>query len=301
MIPIEKNWKGVHWIIITTILNPVNTLNLFSNNCIKIQKMPVKISIITVCYNNKYGLEKTIHSIKDQTYKEFEFIIIDGASTDGTLDFIVENKHYISTWISEKDNGIYHAMNKGILLAKGEYCIFLNSGDCLANNKVLENIVDHLIEEDIIYGNVIKVKPHYRRLIKYSSVLSLYDFYRTTAAIHHQASFIKRELFEKYGLYREDLKINGDWEFFFRMIIIEQVKTKYFDMVISVVDGSGLSNNMKKDNPLRLNACKDKENILKSNFPEYILTDYQKLDHILSHCSFFQRIINKTAYFRLKK
>ena len=263
--------------------------------------MPVKISIITVCYNNKNGLEKTIHSVKDQTYKGFEFIIVDGVSTDGTLDLIEKNKQYISTLISEKDNGIYQAMNKGISLAKGEYCLFLNSGDCLANNKVLENIFNPSNEADIIYGNVIKVKPHYRRLIKYSSVLSLYDFYRTTAAIHHQASFIKRVLFQKYGLYREDLKINGDWEFFFRMIILEQSKTKYVDMVISVVDGTGISNNMKKDNPLRLIASKDKENILKSNFPVYILFDYQKLDKILSHTSFWQRIVNKINYFKFKK
>ena len=263
--------------------------------------MSVKISIITVCYNNKYGLEKTIESVKTQTYKEYEFIIVDGASSDGTLDLIAENKRYISTWISEKDNGIYQAMNKGILLAKGEYCLFLNSGDYLANNKVLENIFNPSSEADIIYGNVFKVKPHYRRLIKYSSTLSLYDFYRTAAVIHHQASFIKRELFEKYGLYREDLQINGDWEFFFRTIILQKVKTNYIDRVISVVDGTGLSNNMKIDNPLRLKALKDKEDIFRLNFPEYILADYQILDKTLSHTSFLRRIVNKIAYFRMKK
>jgi len=263
--------------------------------------MSVKISIITVCYNNKCGLEKTIESVKTQTYKDYEFIIVDGASSDGTLDLIAENKSYITNWISEKDTGIYQAMNKGILLAKGEYCLFLNSGDYLANNRALEYIFNPSTEADIIYGNVIKVKPHYRRLIKYSAALTLYDFYRTTAAIHHQASFIKRELFEKYGLFREDLQINGDWEFFFRTIILQTVKTNYIDRVISVVDGTGLSNKLKKDNPLGLHASKEKDSILKSNFPEYILADYQKLDKILSHISFLQRIVNKIAYFRIKK
>jgi len=277
----------------------------------------VKLSIITINYNNAEGLQKTMGSVITQTYRDFEYIVVDGGSTDNSCQVLKDTCQLVSDqtsfkgkaevngivvrWISENDSGIYNAMNKGIGLASGEYCLFLNSGDCLAGDNVLQVVFDGSYDEDIVYGNAVKIKPHYRRLIRYSPVLTLYDFYRTVAAIHHQACFIKRELFQKYGMYREDLEINADWEFFFRVIILEKVKTKYTDKVICIADGTGLSNTLKKGHSLSLQASDAKEKILKTYFPEYILADYKKLDELLTRTSIMGRICRKMEYFRLRK
>jgi len=254
-----------------------------------------------VNFNNAEGLQKTIQSINSQTFKDYEFLIIDGGSTDASVDVICKYHTLLNYSVSEPDNGVYHAMNKGILKATGEYCLFLNSGDILANNKVLESVFDKVIDEDIIYGNAVKVKSHYHRLIKYTPDLSLYDFYRTTAAIHHQATFIKKELFVSYGFYREDIKIIADWEFFFRVIIQNKVKTKYIDLTVCVFDGIGLSNVLKATDPDRILASQEKETILKKYFPDYILADYKKLDALLSHRSCWQKLLNRISYFSIKK
>lgn len=202
-----------------------------------------KLSIITVCYNNKSGLQKTLESVKRQTYKDYEYIIIDGGSTDGTVELIKENEAYIDYWVSEKDNGIYNAMNKGIQVAKGEYCYFLNSDDCLATPETLEKIFKKVKDDpDIIYGNLAILKNgklHF--FVKMSSHLDSYSFYRKQIAIHHQASFIKRDLFDKYGFYNEEIKLISDWVFFFQMVIIHHVKTQYINRVFAVFLAGGES------------------------------------------------------------
>ncbi|MDD4969940.1 MAG: glycosyltransferase family 2 protein [Paludibacter sp.] len=261
----------------------------------------VKLSIITINFNNAFGLQKTIQSIIEQTFTDFEFILIDGGSTDSSLDVIKENHSIINYSISESDGGIYPAMNKGILKATGEYCLFLNSGDCLADNNILYDVFKQIDCEDIVFGNAIKIKPHYRRKIKYPPTLTLYDFFKTDAVIHHQASFIKRELFDKQGFYREDIEVIADWEFFFRTIILNEVKTKYIDRIICAFDGIGLSNTLTVNNPKRIKADQVKISILKSNFPAYILEDYKQLDKFLSHRTYWQKITKKISYFRIKR
>ena len=111
----------------------------------------MKLSIITVNLNNKTGLEKTVKSVCSQTFEEFEFIIIDGGSTDGSLDIIKRYEDNISCWVSEQDKGVYNAMNKGIKMAKGEYLQFLNSGDSLINSDVLNKVFKENKTEDIIF------------------------------------------------------------------------------------------------------------------------------------------------------
>ena len=111
------------------------------------------ISIITINYNNASGLEKTIRSVVEQTYNEYEYIIIDGASLDKSKEVIQEYQRYIDFWCSEKDSGIYNAMNKGIQKASGEYLLFLNSGDVLHNSAVLAAIHGFLSVQDILYGD----------------------------------------------------------------------------------------------------------------------------------------------------
>ena len=103
----------------------------------------MKISIITINLNNVSGLENTLSSVRAQTFRDFEQIVVDGGSSDGSVDVIRANSDWIAQWISEPDSGIYNAMNKGVRMASGDYLLFLNSGDCLASPKVLENVFQH--------------------------------------------------------------------------------------------------------------------------------------------------------------
>lgn len=261
-----------------------------------------KLSVITVNFNNAQGLLKTIKSVQNQLFKDFEFIIIDGGSTDESLDIIRHNMENVNYHVSEKDNGVYHAMNKGIKKATGEYCLFLNSGDCLFDENVLKIVFQQVTGDDeIVYGNSYKTKSHYRRVIKYNPTLSLYDFYKIEPALHHQATFIKRELFDKYGVYDESIKIIADWEFFFRVIVQNEVNTRYIDLIICKFDGIGLSNSLPDGSIDRIKMEKVKEQILKKNFSQIILIDYQMFDTLFSHKSFILKVLNRLSYFSFKK
>lgn len=176
----------------------------------------MKISIITINYNNKNGVEKTISSVVSQTYKDIQYIIIDGASTDGSVEVIKKYHENIDYWISEPDRGIYNAMNKGILKATGDYVLFLNSGDYLISSDIIDDISHELdSNEDIVFG-LLKTYPS--GIIGYTDIhlpLTLLDFFKSSP-IPHPASFIKRELFQKIN-YDESLKIVADWSFFYRL------------------------------------------------------------------------------------
>lgn len=197
-----------------------------------------KVSIITINLNNKEGLEKTIRSVIEQTYTDFEYIVIDGGSTDGSVDIIRQNK--ITRWISEKDTGIYNAMNKGIGLSKGEYCLFLNSGDYLYSEDTLSEVIKMNPVEDIVYGNMfIKSSHGEMRYGEMPDTITLEQMIKDT--LWHPVSFIKRHLFDKYGYYREDLKIASDYDFFFKNIIINKVSTRHIPIPIAVFDLNGIS------------------------------------------------------------
>jgi glycosyltransferase involved in cell wall biosynthesis len=226
-----------------------------------------KLSIITVCYNDKKGLTRTIESVKRQTFKDYEYIIIDGGSTDGSYDVIQENLDHIDYWVSEKDNGIYNAMNKGVAVAKGEYCFMLNSDDILASPNTLEKIFHHNPSADIVYGNLaIMKKGRLKKVNKYPSRLNAYSFYRTQSSIHQQASFTKRTVFDKVGLFKENYKINADWVFFFESIIVNNLSYKYYNLVISIFSSEGISSNKSSD--LGEKTRKDKMSILQLNLAE---------------------------------
>src|SRR5208283_551554 len=180
--------------------------------------MSFKLSIITVNLNNVSGLRKTIESVVNQKYTDYEYIIIDGFSTDGSVEVIKEFTDKITYWISETDKGIYNAMNKGIKRATGDYCLFLNSGDFFANSRILEKCFEHQFSEDIVYGNMILEESGILMTWKIPPKLTFNDFY--ISSIAHPCSFIKRSLFEKTGNYNEKYKIVSDWEFFLKAIFI---------------------------------------------------------------------------------
>ncbi len=204
----------------------------------------MKLSIITINFNNLKGLEKTIESVISQTYNNLEYIVIDGGSSDGSKNLIEKYASKISYWVSEPDKGIYNAMNKGILKARGEYLLFLNSGDCLVNNEVLDAVDSCLDQSSILYGNgVIIGEGNKEILIKIPDQLTLKYF--TKASLFHPSTFIKRELFDTYGLYNEQNKIVSDWEFFLKTIVVNEVSTKKIDLVVSEVEDGGMSRDVK--------------------------------------------------------
>ena len=198
----------------------------------------MKLSIITINYNNKSGLQKTINSVINQTYTNYEYIIIDGGSIDGSKEVMERYEDKITYWVSEPDKGIYNAMNKGIREAKGEYCFFLNSGDWLINNNILSLVFyDNIIDEDIVYGDI---ETSIGKITYPERVTLLYFIHNS---ICHQASFIKRSLFQKYGFYSENYKIISDWEFFVVCIIKNNNSYKKIAHTISHYDIDGVSSN----------------------------------------------------------
>ncbi len=229
----------------------------------------MKLSIITINLNNSIGLKKTIESVVNQSSEDFEYIVIDGGSTDGSIDVIKEFKDKISYWESEPDNGIYHAMNKGLKMAKGEYCQFLNSGDYLSASDVTERMLSNMPECSILYGNMLKLMAGGWILNnKEIPVNSLLTFY--TGTLNHSSAYIKRNLFEKYGYYDENLKIVSDWKFYLITVGLNSESVSYRDIDVSCFDMKGISNT---------NNCLDKAErlqVLKEVLPVNVFADYKR-------------------------
>ena len=187
----------------------------------------MRLSIITINLNNRDGLRKTIDSVVSQTFKNFEWIVIDGGSTDGSKELVEQYAGHFAYWVSEPDKGIYNAMNKGIKEAKGEYLLFLNSGDWLASSSVLEEVFNTDPNADIVYGDnferdgSIGVSP---------KRLTLQRMYRST--ICHQNVFHSKRLFETCQ-YDENYKIASDWKFLYEAIVRNKATYKKVDVIIS--------------------------------------------------------------------
>lgn len=205
-----------------------------------------KISIITVCFNAEHEIEQTLTSVLNQTYDDFEYIIIDGKSLDGTTDII---KRYQSTFskkgisvffISEKDNGIYNAMNKGISKTNGEWFLFLNSGDYLCDNNVLEKISNVLnnADYDIVYGDAI-LKSN--SMYKYDKSKPLYEI-KEHMVFSHQSTFIHNLVMKKF-MYDEQYRIAADYNFFIKLYLADY-RFHSVDFPIAVFSLGGVSTNL---------------------------------------------------------
>lgn len=199
-----------------------------------------KLSIITINYNNDIGLEKTILSILNQTIVDLDFIVIDGNSSDDSKSVINKFQNKITYWVSEPDNGIYHAMNKGINVAKGEYLLFLNSGDFLIDDKEILNICTKKLNHDIVAFDCLLEKENKivgrRTHIEKPSLFYVYKY-----GFKHQSTFIKRDLFKKNGLYDERYKIAGDYEFWIRCFLSPKTTSKSYNTVLSIFQLNGIS------------------------------------------------------------
>ena len=234
----------------------------------------MKLSIITVNFNNKQGLQKTIDSVISQTYQDFEWIIIDGGSTDGSKELIEKYQEHFSYWCCENDKGVYNAMNKGIAQASGCFLNFMNSGDCFASNRVLEKTFMNDFNADILYGNVVVYNKNKQYTLKtiHSDHIKGVDL--ISSSICHQAAFIRRELFCKYGLYDETLKIVSDWKFFFEVILFHHCSVKYMDLDVVIYDLNGISS--KNMEMLKAERLK----VLRKLLPEFVVEDYINTLHV---------------------
>lgn len=240
----------------------------------------MRLSIITITYNNLVGLRKTADSVLEQTVSDFEWIIIDGASTDGTKEYLAAKLQFTNCKlqiISEPDRGIYNAMNKGIRLAQGEYIQILNAGDCLAAADVTERMLNALTEQtakagqpiDILYGNMLKVDGKGKLIGKSGyTEYSLRQFYSST--LNHDCAYIRRALFDDdhYGLYDESLRIVSDWKWYLQAIGLGKVRPVYADIDVTIFDGGGIS---ETNLPLR---AQERRLVLEEVLPPAVLWDY---------------------------
>lgn len=233
------------------------------------------LTIITINWNNDTGLEKTMSSVLGQVCTDFEYIVVDGASTDGSVDVIKKYAEKFGDrlkWVSEKDKGIYNAMNKGIGMASGEYVQFLNSGDCLASPNVTERMLKVLKDRDfptILYGNMLKDMPDGRILRDKCFAgqdITFLGFY--TGTLNHSPAYIKRSLFDKYGLYDESLRIVSDWKWYLQAIVLGEEKPEYTDIDVTLFDMTGISETNKE-----LDKA-ERRQVLEGLVPASILADY---------------------------
>lgn len=229
----------------------------------------MKISVITINFNNKGGLLWTAKSVLEQTWHEFEWIIIDGGSTDGSKEVIEElvsnPESNITYWCSEKDNGIYNAMNKGVLHAHGEYCQLLNSGDSFYSPTVLEELIKDGMNADIVMGDTL-----FSNGVLFTVPEKLTLEYFIHATLGHSSSFSKRELLLD-NPFDESLKIVSDMKFFLTSIIIRGASYEKKNMIMTYFDIGGVSSKM-----IELKK-KERIDVLNSLFPRTILDDYYRV------------------------
>lgn len=282
----------------------------------------MKLSIITINYNNAEGLRKTLASVASQTFRDFEHIIVDGGSTDDSVEIIRE---YTSAngaqgggcqtgqksqtgrtkecpqicWISEKDNGIYNAMNKGIeiafgkrivnsfnrselvedknkgiKMANGEYLLFLNSGDYLVDPDTLKNVFEEAKDVDIIYGDRINVyEDGSQQKVNYFPD-KITGSFMYQSMISHQASFIKSDLFVKYGLYREDLKYASDWEFFLKTFLLYNCTYQHIYQYVVYYDCMGISSVAENNKEM----WEERKRVFAETLPAFA-EDYVLMEH----------------------
>ena len=197
-----------------------------------------KISIITICYNCKNVIEKTILSVVRQTYTNIEYIIIDGASTDGTVDVINKYADKINYFVSEPDKGIYDAMNKGLNAATGDWVIFMNAGDSFYNNTVIEHFVPQIEKDTVIaHGDIMVIGKHF----KYHRKPTPIEQMKERMAVRHQATFTRLS-YHKIHPFDTSYRSSGDYVFFYNAYFDDKVKFQYIPLCVANFDNTGTSN-----------------------------------------------------------
>jgi len=273
----------------------------------------MKLSIVTINYNNAEGLRRTLASVAAQTYRGIEHIVVDGASADGSVNVIREydalnsssENPLVVSWSSEPDNGIYNAMNKGIKRASGDYIQILNSGDILASDDVVEKMLAALEvngNPDFLYGNMVKKDYFSGTVVGKSEKVeySLLQYY--TSTMNHDCCYISRRLYEKYGLYDESLKIVSDWKWFLQAIGMGDVRPVYVDIDVTIFDASGISEtNMELRD-------RERRRVLEETLPSAVLNDYdchafdmEQMDRLRRHKMYWIAYLVERVLFKMEK
>ena len=241
----------------------------------------MKLSVITVNLNHRAGLEETLASVRAQTFRDVEQIVVDGGSSDGSLDVIRASAPTIARWVSEPDSGIYNAMNKGIRMASGDYLLFLNSGDCLAAPDVLDGVFR---EDDpdcgMIYGDTLRKTSGGEELRTTPGRLTPFAFYKFRVC--HQSVVYRRSLFETHGGYDESFKISADAEFNVRCLRAG-VKARRVDFPIARYEGGGVSATATAA------ATAENNRIWQRHLGPGILEDYDRLAALDAECRRLKR------------
>lgn len=235
------------------------------------ENMVNRVSIITVNLNNVDGLKRTIDSVVNQTFDNYEYAIIDGGSTDGSLELIQKYSDKLSFWCSEPDSGIYNAMNKGIQKVSGEYVCFMNSGDCFASNTVLKEIFSTSQTADILYGNVWRTKNGEKISQRvFPNQITAEQMFR--GGITHQAILSRRELHLEHP-YNESLKMIADWDFLVHRLV-DGCTFKHVGLDVCLFDITGYSCSNRTHNDIHEQQFNE---ILNQLFPKSVQTDIRNL------------------------
>lgn len=239
------------------------------NSCIHMGEEFMKLSIITINYNNKEGLQKTIDSVIGQTWTDFEWIVIDGGSTDGGKELIERYQQHFAYWCSEPDKGVYNAMNKGINHAQGEYLLFLNSGDALYEKDTLLKVDDLKLDADVISGQVERMDN--QQPLRFYDKSILMQLYLDT--LNHQGTFIKRSLFNDLR-YDENLRIVSDWKFWLETIVWRNASVETIALFVARQDMTGISNIMNPE------LSQERDSIKLKYFPPLLQKELDNTLHI---------------------
>lgn len=232
-----------------------------------------KITIVTINYNDAIGLEKTIKSVLNQTTKNFEFVVIDGNSSDGSKEVIKKYEDKFSYCVSEKDNGIYHAMNKGIQAAKGDYLLFMNSGDVLMDDSnILETCEPKLVEDIVAFDCFLEKNNQITGRRTHIENPTLFYVYRN--GFKHQSTFIKKTLFEKVGLYNEKYRIASDYEFWLRCFLEPTTTSRGYAMPIAVFQLNGIS---------QAGGWGKEQKLMVEEYLPHLTSDFELFEKLLSY------------------
>ena len=228
-----------------------------------------RYTIITINYNNGNELRRTIESVVSQSFRDFEYIVIDGASTDNSLDVIREYADHIDFWVSEPDSGVYNAMNKGLRHVHGDYVNFMNSGDTFHSTRVLEEIDSQIEGFDILFGNVCDAKTGRQYGgVKAGSEVTFLTLKKEILC--HQGTFYQSDIFRRHP-YDETLKIIADWKVNVQAIVFDNCKVKTVDTIVANYDLTGMSSTQSELH------SQERQKVLAELFPPRILKDYERL------------------------
>lgn len=236
------------------------------------------LSIITINLNHANGLLNTAKSIANQTENNFEWIIIDGGSTDKSVEIIRPFQQYIGYWVSEPDKGIYNAMNKGIAQAKGDYILFLNSGDRLYDKYVVAKLSPLLKQQGVYYTRALLEEENKNRIVKYPKKLDI-DFFLTNS-LNHQNCIFKKSLFEKYGFYDEHYKICSDWDFTLQLFTHQEAFVFIEELIISCFKAGGISGNYKALEKERTEVILQKHLIYQERYQQLLIKKHSIISRL---------------------